>query len=149
MTPGIFNTVMTIGLKTLVNTDTTRQYVVPASGISARFYKIEWTFNTFAVFVNAIFGTTISIRMEFTKLLASTLNYDGKPQQTDFYSEKSENYYTSPQLRAINIGNIQMEPKIAATDAASTGAWSLNYETASANSYLAAILQPVVTFYKK
>ena len=137
-------TVFSTGLKTLVNTDTSRSYIIPASGISARFFKIDWTFNTFAVFVNNSGAGTINTKVDFARIVASSLNYDGKAQQTIFIENQVENFYTSPQLRAINIGNIQMEPKMPAF-----GTFNLTYESNSLNSYLVAIVQPVVTFYKK
>jgi hypothetical protein len=150
--PVTWKDTMTPGLKTLVNTDTNRQYVVPASGIGAKFYKIEWFFSAFVVFVNdatAGAGQEMMTNIGFVRINAGNLNYDGKPQQTEFYTEKIENYYTSPQLRSINIANIQMEPKINAIDAASTGTWTTNYQAVASVSYLGVIAQPTVTFYKK
>lgn len=147
---------MTPGLKVLVNTDTTRSYVIPASGVSAKFFKIEWFFKLGVVFQNdAISGTPlVLVEMDFLKFLtpAPALSYDGKSLQTEFYQEKTENIYQSPQLRAINISNISVEPRSIASNYLG-GSTSLDarvsWNIVSSVSYLVALFQPTVTFYKK
>jgi len=148
--------VMTPGLKTLVNTDTSRSYVIPASGISAKFFKIEWFFNLAVVMQNdAVPGTPlVMVDIDFLRFAtpSPSLNYDGKSLQTEFYERKIENYYSSPQLRAINISNISVEPKSITANylGGSTSLDSrISWNVVSSVSYLVALFQPVVTFYKK
>ena len=141
------------GLKTLVNVATSTSFMVPASGMAARFFKIEWIINTSVVLTNTASGTILQmVKIDFLKYLASSLNYDGKSQQIEFYEKNTENYYTSPQLRAINIGNISIEPIIETTNMSGAG-FGLNavidWDISSSVSYIVALLHPVVTFYKK
>lgn len=147
---------MTPGLKVLVNTDTTRRYIVPASGIIARFFKIEWFFNLGVVFQNDAVGGNplVLVEMDFLRFLtpSPSLSYDGKSMQTEFYEKKTENIYQSPQLRSINISNISVEPRsIAANYLGGSTALDarVSWNIASSVSYLVALFQPVVTFYKK
>ena len=141
------------GLTTLVNTQTSRSYVIPASGISAKLFKIEWVINTFAVFDAGSNGLR-SIKYDFARIVTPSpaLNYDGKTLQTEFYEKKTENFYTSPQLRSINISDIQVEPMFDITNIAGAGAGLtavLDFNLAATTFYMAALMQPTVTFYKK
>lgn len=144
------SSVLTPGLKVLVNTDTFRSYIIPASGITARFFKIEWVFNLAIQVNNALGGVyNMLIKQDFMRYVtpAPALNYDGRSLQTEFYTEKTENIYSSPQLRAINITNISVEPKAITANLLNTVQFDFNFGTSS--NFLVAILQPTVTFYKK
>lgn len=147
--PGNISTVISTGLKTLVNTDASRSYIVPASGISARFFKIEWVFNMAIQVNNAIIGYDLLIDHDFIRYSTPdpALNYDGKALQTEFYERKTENYYQSPQLRSINIKDIAVEPKLTDLLYVITAQFDLNL--GSNSNKLVALLQPIVTFYKK
>lgn len=140
--------VFSTGLKTLVNTETSRSYDVPRSGSPARFYRIDYVFNTAASFLLSDNSTNYSIAIDFLRILINSLNYDGKTAQTEFYEKKTENYLASSQLRAINIGNIQVEPKFSISDIQWTGLSGIT-PSAATTAFLIAIIQPVVTMFKK
>lgn len=153
--PTTWASLITPGLKTLVNTQTSRSYVVPQIGINAKFFKIEWLINTFMV-LNASGGGGLRVlKCDFARYATPSpaLNYDGKSLQTEFYDKKTENIYASPNLRAINISNIQVEPIGSLSDYTASGisgfSASIDWDTSGSTNYLAAILQPVVTLYKK
>lgn len=139
--------------KTLVNTQTSRSYIVPASGISARFYKIEFEIYTAVNLTENAVGANIGLtlaRMKFLQISMSSLNFDGKPQVTEFYNEKTELMYTSPQLRAINLGDIKMVPLCIWTDLRyPTAVPYPQFSTGAGTTQLVAIVKPTVTFYKK
>ena len=154
--PGIYlqaaaaiTSVTSPGLKTLVNSDTSRSYIVPASGLPARFYKIEWAINLSMVLAPVI-GGTASIAANFVRLEIPSLNYDGKGLQTKFNVPMFETYYASAQLRSVNIGNISIEPKVNADvySPRNTGG-DIAFDSVNAVSYLSATLAPTITFYKK
>lgn len=141
----------TTGLKTLVNADTSRSYVVPTSGINAKFFKIDLRIYI-AVSVTLTSPSSFSslTKSGFLRVSIPTLNMDGKSQLTDFYQEKTEFFYTSQQLRAINISNILVEPIQSYTDLRSTvNVTTPQFDTTSAVTQLVGIVQPTVTFYKK
>jgi len=135
------------GLKTCVNTQTSISYIVPSSGLSARFYKIEWLFKSVVQSTNAINSITILNSIDFLRYSATSLNYDGKSLQTEFYQEKTENYYTSPQLRSINIGNISVETRPSLANYLLTA--QIDIFNSTNTNFIIALLQPIVTFYKK
>lgn len=141
------------GLTALVNTQTNLSWVVPASGLPARFFKIDWVFNTFAVFDAGADGLR-NIHCGFSKIVSTSpaLNYDGKTLQTEFYNRKSENIYASAQLRAINIKDISIEPIFHTTDIAGAGAALasvIDFNVGASTFYIVALMQPTVTFFKK
>lgn len=141
------------GLKTLVNTSANVSYVIPASGVSARFFKIQWLINTAVVLSNTASGTILqTVGIDFLRYSALGLNYDGRSMQTEFYEKNTENYYPSVQLRSINLGDISIEPIINTTNLSGAG-FGLNavldWDIIGAVSYIVALLNPVVTFYKK
>lgn len=138
-------------LLTLLNTDTARTYVVPRSGLPAKFFKIELSIYTAAYVTEIAAGVGLTlVKASFFRVNIPTLNFDGKSQITEFYSEKNEQYYTSPQLRAINIGNIQVEPIIPYSDLLFTpGITTPQFNPAGATTGITAIIQPTVTYYKK
>lgn len=146
---GNISTVISTGLKTLANTDTSRSYIIPSSGISARFFKIEWVFNMAIQVNNYIIGYDLLIDHDFIRYStpAPALNYDGKTLQTEFYERKTENYYQAQQLRSINIKDIAVEPKLTDLLYVITAQFDLNL--GSNTNKLVALLQPIVTFYKK
>lgn len=141
----------TTGLKTLVNTDTDRSYVVPTSGINAKFFKIDLSIYI-AVSVTLTSPSSFSslTKSWFLRVSIPTLNMDGKSQLTEFYQEKTEFFYTSQQLRAINISNILVEPVQSYTDLRNTmNVTTVQFDFASALTQLVGIVQPTVTFFKK
>lgn len=142
---------LTTGLKTLVNTSTARVYVMPATGMPARFFKVEWLISVALQTLGTANDMIGSVLMpcSFLRLSATSLNYDGKELQTEFYEKKSENFVTSPQLRAVNIGNVSVEPVFDFSSWQFTGLSNAQWSGASPNCGLVAILQPTITFYKK
>lgn len=154
-TPVSWNSMCSPGLKTLVNTDASRSYVVPSSGLSYKFFKIEWLIKTFVVLDTATAPGLKSIVCDFARYssLAPALNYDGRSLQTEFYEKKSENVYASASLRSINISNIALEPIMHTTDLSTGGSYGFNafldWSTSAVTNYLVALLQPTVTAYKK
>lgn len=135
------------GLKTCVNTQASISYIVPASGISARLYKIEWNLKMVVQSFNAVNSTNTLNSIDFLRMSATSLNYDGKNQQTEFYENKTENYYTSPQLRSINIGNISVETKPSLSNYLYSP--QIDIFNSYATNFIIALFQPTVTFYKK
>jgi hypothetical protein len=146
----IFESAVDPGLKTLVNTATSTEFNIPASGISARFYKVDWTFKLLiSMFNSGSGGWQVFNDIKFLRYItpAPALNYDGKSFQTEFYDDKTEAYIPSAQLRTISITNIQVEPvSIAANYLVNA---SIAWDFGAAVTQLIALLQPVVTFYKK
>lgn len=142
---------LTPGYKTLVNNATNTSFVVPASGISAKFFKINWIIVPALVVTNnfpAAAGASVTARIDYTKLLATSLNYDGKSLQTEICSKEFENYYGSQQLRAINITDISLEPLVKLTDYTSYST-DAQIQPSSGSYSIIAYMQPRVTFYKK
>lgn len=143
-----WTSVFTTGLKTLVNTDTSRSYIVPKIGIAARFFKI-----TFDFFVSVnVTETTVGVclaKTSFFRVSIPSLNFDGKSQLTDFYNEKAEQFIASGQLRAINIGDIQVEPVTEFSNLQFTSLSGIAFSFGAATTGLTAIVQPTVTHYKK
>lgn len=150
-TPGNVALSLSVGLKTLTNTTASTSFVIPASGISAKMYRVEWCFVTsvqVSEFSHPI-GNTL-IRCGFNQLIASSLNYDGKPLQTKFYKNTAEVFVISNQLRAINITDLQVEPLWSFGDLQFTGGVASGYlQWTDATVALVALMQPTVTFYKK
>lgn len=137
-------------LLTLVNTDTSRSYVVPRSGLPAKFYKIE--LNLFSAVrltdTNVPIGLTL-VKTPFFKISIPTLNFDGKSQLTEFYKQDNEQFYTSQQLRSINIGNVLLEPSMEYSNIQFfTGSYPA-FSVAAGSTGFIAIVQPTVTMYKK
>lgn len=147
--PGLWQLTMSPGLKSLINTDSALSYVVPAAGISYSFFRIQWGVKLGTIFSNgAIAGNPlIIVKTDFTKLNLD-VNYDGKSLQTEFTSKNIENYYTSPQLRAINVGDLNLEPLAVAANLAPDPT-RISANIATADAYLIATLSPIVTAYKK
>lgn len=139
---------LTPGLKTLVNNAASTSFIVPASGNSARYFIIDWVVSCGIVQTNNLTATSFTAKIEYMKLFAGSLNYDGRTLQTLFYAERVSNIYSGSQLRAINISNISIEPKINLTDYISNSAVAQVQPSASSYSIIA-YMQPVVTFYKK
>ena len=139
--------------KTLVNTDTSRSYVIPASGINAKFYKIDIEIFTAVNVTEAASGANIGLtqtKISFFKVSIPSLNFDGKPQVTDYYSQKTEQFYTSPQLRAINIGDLIIEPIVMYSELLSTPVVTYpQFDIGAGKTQIVAYLKPTVTFYKK
>jgi hypothetical protein len=146
---GLWELTMSPGVKSLVNTDLALVYVVPSSGTSYLFFKIQWAIKVGVVFSNgAIPGNPLVFTESSFSKISANINYDGKSLQTEFSDKKIENFYTSPQLRAINVGNISLEPlTIAANLAPDPTRIAANILTADA--YLVAMFTPIVTAYKK
>lgn len=145
-----WNSVFNEGLKTLVNTDVSRSYIIPASGLSYRFFKVELSIFGYARVTESGGGYGLMVlSCKFSRVSIPSLNYDGKSLLTDFYSEKSENIVVSQQLRAINIGNVLMEPAVVVSDLQFTGLSHLQFSNGAGTSGLRAIVQPTVTAYKK
>ena len=140
--------VFTVGLKTLVNLDTSRTYVVPRSGLPSRFYKIIIEAYLSVLVTESTIGQTL-IKTTFFKMSIPSLNFDGKSQQTDFYSESTEQYVTSPQLRAINIGNILAEPQMEFSNIQNTSLSALQFQPGAGTTGLVGIIRPTVIAYKK
>ena len=139
------------GLKTLVNTDTARSYLIPRSGLPARFFKIDLRVR---VALKNFSGTTdltpyALIDWNFLRVSIPTLNFDGKSQVTDFYSDFTEQIVSSPQLRAINITDISVEPSGIFANLQSTSLSNFSFVGSAATVGLVAIVQPTVTFFKK
>ena len=137
-----------VGLKTLVNTDTSRTYVVPNSGISARFYKVNIDIYVCIEGTETTFGLTL-IKTSFFRVSMPTLNFDGKPLLTDFYKENNELFVTSSQLRAINIGNMLVEPANEFSNIQGTALSTVSLGGGAGTTGIFAYMQPTVTFYKK
>lgn len=137
------------GYKTLVNTETSRRYNIPQSGISARFYKINLLFSAVLIGVGPGAYTSIMARAGFFRINAPSLTFDGKSMQTEFYEPKNEIMYGAAQLRAIDITDIQMEPSLATTDFQGTALSTFNFGAGSLDSRLAVLMQIIVTYYKK
>lgn len=146
---GLWELTMTPGVKSLINTDLALVYVVPSSGVPYRFFKIEWAIKTGVIFSNGalVSSPLIFVKTDFSKIIAD-VNYDGKPLQTEFSEKKIQNFYVSPQLRAINVRNIAMEPLVMAADLAPNPT-RISANIASNDAYLVAMLTPIVTAYKK
>lgn len=140
---------LTIGLKTLVNTQASISYNIPRSGISARFFKVEWNMTASVAILADGVASYFLVKTDFFRIVASSLNYDGKSLQTEFYKEQTENIVSAPQLRSINITNIQIEPRFDLSLIQSTGLSYVRAAPSPGTCYLIAILQPVVTHYKK
>ena len=140
---------LSTGLKTLLNTDTSRSYVVPASGIPSRFYKVELKFyGSFQINEdNRAIGPTL-VPCEFFQISIPSLNYDGRALQTIFSAKSAENMVTSAQLRAVNIGNIQAEPMIDYSIIQNTALSRIQFDT-SLLVGLRAVIEFVVTCYRK
>lgn len=141
---GSFAASLSSGLKTCVNTDTTRNYVVPASNQPARFFKIDLFFNCFLSVANTLNGGYVQlVDLDFSKIYAP-LNYDGKSLQTEFYEKNTTNFYTSRQFRSLSIADISVEPVAGVLMAANNGYFAYN----TGVSFIVAIMQPVITYFK-
>jgi hypothetical protein len=135
--------------KTLVNTDTSRSYIVPETNQSARFYKIDIEICTAVNVTEDAIGLTLT-NISFFKITIPSLNFDGKSQLTDFYEKRTVQFYTSPQLRAINIGDLIMEPVVSYTDLRNTpGVTYPSFSIGAGTTQLIAYLRPTVTYFKK
>lgn len=137
-----------VGLKLLANTDINRSYIIPTSGVQARFFKVEYVAIAAAQVAETTIGNTL-IPIQFSKISIPTLNYDGKSQQTEFYDTKFENIIPASYLRAINIGNISIEPVLDYGTMQWTGLSGVQFNIGGATTGLVAIVHPTVTFYKK
>lgn len=141
---GSFASSLASGFKTCVNTDTTREYVVPSSNQPARFFKIDLFFNCFLSVANTLNGGYVQlVELGFSKIYAP-LNYDGKSLQTEFYEKNNVNLYTSRQLRSVSIANISIEPVAGSLMAANNGYFAYN----TGVSFIVAIMHPVITYFK-
>lgn len=145
-----WNGALTSGQKTLVNTDTTRSYSVPASGIPARFFSVDLYFTT-SVVLKEILGVNgnMNVVCGFFSISIPTLNYDGRTLQTDFYQPKTTNYIPSTQLRAINLSNILVDPIFNIGEVQFTALSGFGFSNGASETQLIAIIQPIVTMYKK
>lgn len=145
--PAAIATVVTPGLKTLVNTDTTREYNIPATGESAKFYKVDLYISTCLSAVNTGTGSTdVLVRQDFFRVSIPTLKFDGKSPITEFYDKQSSFIIPSSQLRQLSMGNISLEPSLMTTNLQ----WSAGQGyTFAGNANWVALIQPIVTFYKK
>lgn len=135
------------GLKTCVNSGTSYSYVIPATGLPSIGYKITWLFKTCIQVYSTTLTSSLLLDSKFIKYSASSLNYDGKPLQTEFYEEKTENVYVGQQLRAINIGNISVEPITSFLFESAIANYNIDFNSSVTG--IVAMLQPVVTAYKK
>lgn len=141
---------LTAGAKTLVNTDTARSYVVPASGIPAKFFSVEWYISTSVNLTENInVGGIMNVTCGFFSISIPTLNYDGRTLQTDFYQEKTVNLIPSTQLRAISMSNIAMDPIFNIGQVQFTALSGFGFTNGAAATKLIAIIQPIVTMFKK
>lgn len=140
---------LTPGLKTLVNAATTSSFIIPATNEASRFFKIEWSFIAAFQAVSNTSGSAFNQKISFLEIAASSLLYDGKSITTSFYEEKESVIYTSPQLRAITIGNIALDPLQMRTDWDNFHPVSTTTLNTGANAFLLASVRPVVTRYKK
>lgn len=143
-----FQLAASVGLKTLVNTDTTRAYIVPKSAVQARFYKIELEIYS-SINITDTAGVLYLMEAKFFKVSIPSLNFDGKSLSTEFYGGKSEMFYTSSYLRAINIGNILAEPCGLPSQIQFQTPSGLSFAFTAGTTGLRAIIVPTVTFYKK
>lgn len=137
------------GLKTLVNTDTTRSYLIPRYGISALSYKIDLLFSLAVKLASGGGAAPTMSKAEFFRVSAPTLNFDGRSCVTDFYERKNSFAVVSSQLRAINITNISVEPAINMANLQGTTLSSFVYTAGVLDTQLLLYMQPIVTFYKK
>jgi len=137
-----------VGLKTLVNTDTSRSYIIPKSANQARFFKIDLEFYG-SINVTDSGGVLYLLEAKFFKISIPTLNFDGKSLCTEFYGQKSEMFYTSSYLRAVNIGNILAEPCGLPSQIQFETASGLSFNFGAGTTGLRAIIVPTVTFFKK
>jgi len=137
------------GLKTLVNTDTTRNYIIPRSGTSARFYKVELNIFCALQATEAVVIGACLVPMKFFRVVMSSLLFDGKSLTTDFFKESNENIIASSYLRNISIRDIQMEPVFNPGQLQQTALSQFQFTTGAGTTALYAIVQPTVTFYKK
>lgn len=143
-----FQLAASVGLKTLVNTDTYRSYIIPKSGLQARFFKIEFEFFG-AINVTDSNGVLYLLEAKFFKISIPSLNFDGKSLSTEFYGKKSEAFYASPYLRSVNIGDILAEPSALPSQIQFETAAGLSFNFGAGTTGLRAIIVPTVTFYKK
>ena len=145
-----WNGAFTTGLKTLFNTDTTREYSIPASGIPAKFFKVDlYIYTSVQVTESGNIGGLMLLKCGFLRVSIPSLNYDGRSMQTEFYQEKNENYIPSAQMRFINIANITLEPVLDVAAMQYTGLSGITFTNPGTGTNLTAIIQPVVTMYKK
>lgn len=145
-TPALIFNVLTPGLKTLLNTDTTRTYNVPAIGQNARFYKVDLYISACLFAQNTGTGTDILVRQDFFKVSIPTLKFDGKSPITEFYDKQSSFIVPSSQLRQLTIGDVLLEPSVITANlqwVAGSG------YTFAGNGGWVSLIQPVVTFIKK
>ena len=148
-TLGTYLLALTPGLKTLINTDTARTYVIPQSGLPARFFKISLEIYTSLLLTDIAGVSTTLIKTGFFKISIPSLNFDGKSLDTEFYKEVNDMIFTSPNLRAINIGDITLEPVQIPGYAQNTALSRMQFDTGAATTGLRAIIRPIVTFFKK
>ena len=140
---------LTPGLKALVNSATTSEFIIPASNESAKFFKIDWFFNVAFQSVNVSSGSIFNQKISFLEISVTSLNYDGKNLTTSFFEERESVILSSPQLRQINIGNISVDPLQLSTDWINYHPLSTTTLSLGANAFLLAAVRPVVTRYKK
>jgi len=139
------------GLKTLVNTDTKRSYIVPRSGSPAKFFKVEiFIFSCLKIASPSYYLTPYGLmQCGFFRVSIPSLNFDGKSQVTEFYKESTEQIVPSSQLRSINIGDILLEPSVIFANIQSNDTGTFSFSGGAGTTGLISIVQPIVTYYKK
>lgn len=147
---GAYATGFTTGLKTLVNTDTSRSYVVPQSAEPSKFFKVQLdVYVSLRLTEAGSIAAVMIVETGFFRMSIPSLNYDGKPMMTDFYKQSNESMISSQILRAVNIGDVLVEPRTIASNMQFTALSGIIFNQGAGTTGLIAVVQPTITRYKK